>query len=139
MVPAIQSTSLPAVQPGERLPTVPTPAAFARAGVLDLPQLYQLAVQLDPRQSSQASRAAVLADWQTAAQAAVQDAPLPPRRRAVDSARAPGFPTSPYVAQVLAQEAFPPTATAFGDGLAAYRAAAARGGTGSGNALSLHA
>jgi hypothetical protein len=139
MVPVIQSPSLPAAPPSERPPTVPTPGAFARAGALDLPQLHQLAVQLDPRHSSQTARATVLVDWQATAQAEVQDAPLPPRRRAADGARAPGFPTSPYVAQILAQEAFPPTATALGDGVAAYQAAAARGGAGSGSALSLHA
>jgi hypothetical protein len=139
MVPAISSASLPAVTAGERLPALPAADAYARTSGQDATSAATLVVQLDPKRSNGTDNTAALGQRTAAGQSAVQDAPLPPRRRAQDAARAPGFPASPYVAQLLAQQAFPPTATTAEDGLAAYQATAARGGAGAGSTLSLHA
>jgi hypothetical protein len=138
-VPAITSVPLPAVQAGERLPALPAAEAYARPAGRDATSLPTVAVQLDPQRSNGTAKAPTLDQRASAGQAAVQDASLPPRRRAQDAARAPGFPASPYVAQLLAQQAFPPTTTTAEDGLAAYQATAARGGAGAGSTLSLHA
>ncbi|HYM32070.1 MAG TPA: hypothetical protein VEU47_12260 [Candidatus Cybelea sp.] len=69
----------------------------------------------------------------------VQDAPLPPRRRSGDGARAPGFPASPFLAQLIAQEAFPPDDASSANGIAAYRVASLRSSAQSGNVISLNA
>jgi len=79
-------------------------------------------------QSGQRRRSEATADRWQAAEAQVRDAAnASPRRRASDSAQAPGFPSSRFVAQVLAQQAFPPNAVPSGSGLAAYEATLQRG------------
>ena len=118
---------------------MPATEAYARAGGKDTTSAPTIAVQLDPQRSNGTAKAPTLDQRASAGQAAVQDAALPPRRRAQDAARAPGFPASPYVAQLLNQEAFPPTLTAPEDGLAAYQATVARNGAGTGHSLSLQA
>jgi hypothetical protein len=139
MVPAISSVSLPAVQAGERLPAVPAANAYARTSDQSATTVPPNVVQLDPKRSTGADDAA-FDQGAAAGQTAVRDAPLPPRRRAQDAAKAPGFPASPYVAQLLAQQAFPPSTTTAEDGLAAYQATTARGDTTSnGSTLNLQA
>jgi hypothetical protein len=139
MVPAISSASVPALQVGERLPVLPAAEAYTRAAVNEAATAPAIAVQFDPNRPTKAAKASSLGARTTTEQAAVQDASLPPRRRAQDTTQAPGFPASPYVAQLLAQQAFPPTPTTLEDGLAAYQAAVARNGPSTGNSISLQA
>lgn len=139
MVPAISSVSLPAVQAGERLPAVPAADAYVRAVVNEAPSSPTNAVNLDPNRSYNGANASSTGARTASGQAAVQDVSLPPRRRAQDAAQAPGFPASPYVAQLLAQQAFPPASTTPEDGLAAYQATVARNGASTGNSISLQA
>ena len=73
------------------------------------------------------------------AQTAVQDAPLPPRRRARDTAEAPGFPAGPHVAQLLAQDVFSPAMALPAAALDSYHAAITRNDAESGRLLSLQA
>ena len=60
-----------------------------------------------------------------------------PRRRASDRGLAPGFPSSGFVAQVLAQQAFPPNPTRTDSRLAAYQATLQRSQLAAGPGISL--
>jgi len=142
MVPTISSASPPVAQAGERLPVVPAAAVYARVGsqIATAPAATATAaVTLDPQQPNSSAAQFAGSEQAASSQTTVRDATLPPRRRAQDAAQAPGFPASPYVAQLLAQQAFPPIGTALEDGLAAYQATMTRGSAGAGSTLSLHA
>ena len=119
---------------------MPAADAYARTGDQSAASVPTNVVQLDQKRSTGADNGPAFGQGAAASQTAVQDTPLPPRRRAQDAAKAPGFPASPYVAQLLAQQAFPPTTTTAEDGLAAYQATVTRAGTTSnGSTLSLQA
>ena len=141
MVPVVSSASPPAAPAGERLSGLPAAGGYARVGapVATTPTVSTAALQFDPRQPNSSAAQFAGSEQAASSQTTVRDATLPPRRRAQDTAQAPGFPASPYVAQLLAQQAFPPVGTALEDGLAAYQATLARGAAGAGSTISLHA
>jgi len=139
MVPAVSSSSLPVQPVSERLPVLPGAAAYARAVATNGNPPRPIVIPLDSSQTNPEDAPEALGENPTAGEATVQDAALPPRRRAQDAARAPGFPASPYVAQLLSQEAFPPAATNQDDALAAYQATIARNGAPTSPTISLSA
>lgn len=108
------------------LPVLPAASTSEHDGSNRRAPKATAAIQFDAAGSSAAAEAIPPDDRAASAQATVEDAPLPPRRRAQDSAQAAGFPASSHIAQLLAQNAFPPPTTAPGMGLSNYQAISAR-------------